>query len=187
MSSCRSATQIIQGCVRATLLLALVAIPAANVLAAPAPQTVSDIAPDAFYVIRNATSKACLDDADGSASNGAILQQWTCAAGNTNQQWMFTPTTDGFYQVATHNVRSLTWNVADNGAAPGARMQLWTYGGGLNEQFFPVKLPNGDYRFVARNSGLCLSVPGGSAKDGLRLQMDVCSREPGESFTLVKQ
>jgi hypothetical protein len=63
-------------------------------------------------------------------------------------------------------------------------MQLWTYGGGLNEQFERVLLSTGYYEFIDHNSGLCVNVPGGAATNNLQLQISTCNSSTSESFKL---
>jgi hypothetical protein len=126
----------------------------------------------------------CVDDTGGSTSNGTQLQQYTCYSGNTNQEWLFTATSGGYYEVTTYNSSTAAWNVVGLGTSPGTDMQLWAYGGGLNEQFEPVLLSTGYYKFIDRNSGLCLNVPGGAATNNLQLQINTCNGSTSESFTL---
>lgn len=142
------------------------------------------ISTTAYYQIVNEASGMCIDDTGGSTSNGTQLQQYTCYSGNLNQEWLFTATSGGYYEVTTYNSSTEAWNVVNNGTSPGTPMQLWTYGGGLNEQFEPVKLSSGYYEFIDHNSGLCLNVPGGAATNSLQLQINTCNGSTSESFTL---
>ena len=68
-------------------------------------------------------------------------------------------------------------------------VQLWTIGGsgGANQQWRPVALGNGYFRFVARHSGRCLDVPGSSTANGARLQQWDCNGTGAQSFRLVAQ
>ncbi|WP_260735897.1 RICIN domain-containing protein [Tunturiibacter lichenicola] len=143
----------------------------------------SGISTTAYYTIVNVASGSCVDDTGGGTSNGTVLQQWTCS-NNTNQEWLFTATGSGYYEVTTYNANTLAWNVVNVGTSPGTNMQLWTYGGGLNEQFEPVLLSTGYYEFIDRNSGLCLNVPGGATTNGLQLQINTCNGSTSESFKL---
>ncbi len=146
------------------------------------------ISTTAFYTIANQASGSCLDDTGGGTSNGTVLQQWTCGSGNANQQWKFTATSNGYYEVTTRNASTLGWDVVNVGTAPGTGMQLWTYGGGNNEQFLPVLLSNGDYEFQDRNSGLCLNVPNGTPSHGQQLQINPCRKtSTSEAFKLTSQ
>jgi len=145
----------------------------------------SGISTTSYYTITNEASGSCLDDTGGGTSNGTVLQQYTCYANNVNQEWLFTATSGGYYEVTTYNANTLAWNVVNSGTSSGTDMQLWTYGGGLNEQFEPALLASGYYEFIDRNSGLCLNVPGGANTNGLQLQINTCNGATSESFTLT--
>lgn len=147
----------------------------------------SSISATAFYTVVNQGSGMCVDDTGGSTWNQTVLQQWTCAANNLNQQWKFTPTSNGYYHVTTYNSSTLGWDVVNVSTVPSTPMQLWTYGGGLNQQFLPLPQSSGTYEFQDRNSGLCLYVPGGAATNGLQLQINTCNGSPSELFTLKQQ
>jgi glucosylceramidase len=141
------------------------------------------ISTTAYYNIINQASGSCVDDTGGGTSNGTVLQQWTCS-NNTNQEWLFTATGGGYYEITTYNASTLAWNVVNVGTAPGTNMQLWTYGGGLNEQFEPVLLSSGYYEFIDHNSGLCLNVPNGTTTNGQQLQINTCNGSTSEAFKL---
>jgi glucosylceramidase len=142
------------------------------------------ISTTSYYQIVNEASGSCIDDTGGSISNGTVLQQYTCYANNLNQEWLFTATSGGYYKVTTYNSSAVGWDVVNSGTSPGTNVQLYTYGGGLNEQFQPALLATGYYEFIDRNSGLCLNVPGGSNSNGLQLQINTCNGATSESFTL---
>ena len=144
------------------------------------------ISTTAFYTVVNQSSGRCVDDTGGSTWVGTVLQQWTCVP-NANQEWKFTPTSNGYYSVTSFNSSTLGWDVVNLGTAPANPMQLWTYGGGLNQQFLPIPQSSGYYEFQDRNSGLCLNVPGGGAIDGLQLQINTCNGASSELFKLNQQ
>jgi glucosylceramidase len=158
--------------------------PASNQASAKTSAAGSGISTTSYYTIVNEASGDCIDDTGGGTSNGTVLQQWACGTNNVNQEWLFTATSGGYYEVTTHNASTLAWNVVNLGTSPGTDMQLWTYGGGLNEQFEPAVLSSGYYEFIDRNSGLCLNVPGGANTNGLQLQINTCNGSTSESFTL---
>ncbi len=137
-----------------------------------------------YYQIVNQASGSCIDDTGGSGSNGTALQQWQCYSGSINQEWLFTATSNGYYEVTTYNSATAAWNVVNVGTSPGTPMQLWAYGGGANEQFKPVLQSNGDYEFVDLNSGLCLNVPNGTTTNGQQLQINTCNGSTSENFKL---
>ena len=143
-----------------------------------------------WYTVANANSAKCLDATGGSTANGTALQQWTCTAGNTNQQWQFQPTDSGFYQVVARNATTQAWDVTGGSGATGngVKIQLWAYGGGTNEQWQAVAQSDGTYRFSPRNNtGNCLDVTDVSTADGALLQQWACSGGAAQSFRLTAQ
>lgn len=140
-----------------------------------------------WYQVVNTNSGKCLDAADGGTSNGTALQQWTCHAGNNNQLWQFQPTSGGNYRAVSRNNSALAWDVAGGATATGdgVAVQLWTYGGGANQQWLPTDRGNGTFTFTARHSGKCLDVRDVSTADGARLQQWACTNGPAQAFRLV--
>jgi hypothetical protein len=76
------------------------------------------------------------------------------------------------------------WDVTGVSTADGGLLQLWTYGGGANQQWQAVDEGNGRYHFVSRNSGKCLDVPGASTAD-VQLQQYTCNGTAAQSFMLT--
>ncbi|MET8082157.1 RICIN domain-containing protein [Streptomyces sp. NPDC005303] len=143
-----------------------------------------------WYTVKNAHSGKCVDAADGATGNGTAVQQWTCAAGNTNQQWQFQATDGGYYKVVSRNATTAAWNVTGGPTATGdgAKIQLWSYGGGTNEQWKPVQNTDGTYTINPRNStDECLDVTGTSTADGARLQQWTCSGSTNQRYVLTSQ
>lgn len=169
---------------------------AGNVSAASSPANVTTLAPSgpisatAWYQVINQNSGKCLDDTGWGTSNGTALQQWACSTpAANNQEWQFTPTSNGYYEVVSRNATTLAWDVTGGAGATGdgTQLQLWTYGGGTNQQWQPVSMGGGYYKFVALNSGKCLDVTNVSTSDGARLQQWTCSGGPAQSFQLTQQ
>ncbi|MFG3236435.1 RICIN domain-containing protein [Streptomyces antibioticus] len=144
------------------------------------------IDPAAWYRVVNAGSNACLDAADWGTGDGTALQQWACTTG-TNQKWQLRPTSDGYYQVV-NQFNNRVWDV-DGGpgaTADGTKVHLWTYVTGTNQQWRPEPTAtNGQYRFVARHSGKCLTVDNGSTANGARLSQRPCDNSNAQKFTLT--
>jgi beta-glucanase (GH16 family) len=151
-------------------------------------QAANSINSNAWYNVSNQNSGSCVDDANWSASNGSIVQQWVCGGSQYNQEWQFRPTDSGYYTVTNRNA-ALVWDVTGGPGATGngALIQLWGYGGGTNQQWMPVSLGNGSYKFVARNSGLCLDIPSASTANGVQLQQYACNGTGAQSFSLTQQ
>jgi glucosylceramidase len=148
------------------------------------------ISPGTWYQVVNANSGKCVDATNGGTANGTTLQQWTCASGSTNQEWQFQPTDSGYDKIVTRNAPTLGWDVTGGAGATGngVPIQLWTYGGGTNQQWLPVQHADGSYSFSPRSStGECLDVTGVSTADGAPLQQWSCTGAANQSFTLAAQ
>ncbi|MDI5971015.1 RICIN domain-containing protein [Streptomyces sp. SL13] len=140
-----------------------------------------------WYQVINTNSGKCADAANSGTSDGTALQQWTCASGNTNQEWQFQATDSGYYKVVSRNAPTEAWNVTGGPSATGdgVPIQLWTYGGGTNEQWKPTATSGGAYTLSPRSNGNeCLDVTGVSTADGTRLQQWTCTGGVSQSFTL---
>ena len=69
----------------------------------------------------------------------------------------------------------------------GSLIQLWSYGGGDNQQWMPVSVGNGQYKLVGVGSGRCLDVPAASTANGVRLQIYDCNGTAAQAFRLSQQ
>jgi glucosylceramidase len=149
------------------------------------------ISSSTWYEVVNTNSGDCVDDTNGSTSNGTAVQQWACYAGSANQEWQFQPTSGGYYQVVTRNNPSEAWDVTGGTSATGngTPIQLWSATGGTNQQWLPTPQSNGSYTFTARNSGNeCLDVTNRSTANGTQLQQWACTAgDPAQTFQLVPE
>jgi beta-glucanase (GH16 family) len=144
-----------------------------------------------WYNVINQTSGACVDDYGWRTADGTPVIQWACGSGQYNQEWQFQPTDSGYYRVMVRYAPWLGWDVTGGAGATGnaVPVQLWSVGGsgGTNQQWKPVSLGNGYFKFVARHSGRCLDVPGSSTANGARLQQWDCNGTGAQAFRLVPQ
>ena len=147
----------------------------------------STMSTTAWYNVVNQNSGSCLDAAGWGTANGTVLQQWSCGSAQYNQEWQFQSEGSGVYSIVNRNPPGETWNVVNNGTADGSLMQLWTYGGGSNEQWKAVTLGNGYYKFVGMGSGRCLDVPSASTANGVQLDIYDCNGTEAQAFKLVSE
>ena len=150
----------------------------------PAGGGATSIDPNAWYNVINVNSGLCVEDLDFGTVKGSTVDQWTCGNGQANQQWQFTPTDSGYYQVSNRYV-AMSLNVTGGVSAVSTQIpiQLWTYSGATNEQWKPVSVGNGQWKLIARNSGLCMEVPGSSTSNGQGLDQNTCDGSTAEAFT----
>lgn len=146
------------------------------------------ITASSFYRITNRNSGKCVDDTAWGTANGTAVQQYGCGGDQANQQWQLRPTDSGYYNVLSRHAPSQGWDVAGGPGATGTgvKVQLWGIGGSgsANQQWLPVALGGGYYRFVARHSGKCLDVPSSSIDNGVVLQQWDCNGTAAQAFLL---
>ena len=145
------------------------------------------ISSSAWYNVINQNSGACVDATGFGTVNGTAVQQWACGKGQVNQEWQFQPTDSGFFKAINRNAPAEAWDVTNSGTVNNSPIQLWQFGGGANQQWQPVSLGNGAFKFVERGSGRCLDVPGASTTNGARLQIFDCNGTGAQAWTLVQQ
>jgi beta-glucanase (GH16 family) len=137
----------------------------------------------------NENSGKCIGASGQGTANGTVLQMYTCANGTystqLSQEWIFTAASSGYYEVADANATTEAWNVVSNGTTNGSLMQIWSYAANPNEEFEPVSLGSGYYKFVGKGSGLCLDVPGNSTANSVQLDIYTCNGTTAQAFKLV--
>ncbi|POX51114.1 coagulation factor 5/8 type domain-containing protein [Streptomyces sp. Ru72] len=140
--------------------------------------------PTGWATVVNAGSGKCLDARGAGTANGTAVQQYSC--NNTGaQQWSFTSTSDGSVRVGNRNDANQVLDVTDVSTADNALVQLWTYGGGDNQQWQAVDEGAGAYHFVNRHSGKCLDVPSASTADSVQLQQYTCNGTAAQRFQVT--
>jgi hypothetical protein len=147
-----------------------------------------------WYNIVNTNSGLCVDALNWASLNGTVVDQYTCGGAQTNQEWQFQPTDSGYYQIVNRNAltqtgHNLVWEVVGGPYATASQVviELWSYSGGTNQQWMPVSLGNGAYKFIARNSSKCLDVPGASSAVLIGLQQYDCNGTGAQSYTLQQK
>lgn len=145
----------------------------------------------AWYHITTTVNGAglCLDDANGSTANGAVLQQYTCGNGQYNQEWQFRPAAaNRYYAVVNRYASSLVWDDTGGSTANGNKIQLYTYASGnANQEWQAISLGNNLWKFVNLASGLCLDSTT-STNNAVQLQQYQCvSGDSAQVFQLTPE
>ncbi|WP_030743463.1 RICIN domain-containing protein [Streptomyces sp. NRRL S-31] len=162
----------------------LSAAPAPAAPAAPAAPVGTAALPAGLSTVMNAASGRCLDAKAAATANGTVVQQYTCNTSGA-QRWSFTATGDGYVRIGNANDTGQVVDVADVSTADNARVHLWSYGGGANQQWLPVDEGGGAYHFVNRNSGKCLDDPGAATADGTQFVQYTCNGSAAQRFQVV--
>ncbi|KAK1185935.1 RICIN domain-containing protein [Streptomyces sp. NBS 14/10] len=152
--------------------------------AATADATAAAALPTEWATVVNSGSGKCLDARSAATANGTAVQQYGCN-NSTAQQWSFTATSDGYVRINNRNDADQAVDVTDVSTADNAPLQLWTYGGGDNQQWQAVDEGGGAYHFVNRHSGKCLDVPSASTADSVQLVQYTCNGTAAQRFQVA--
>ncbi|MEU8713251.1 RICIN domain-containing protein [Streptomyces sp. NPDC048663] len=169
---------------RPTAAAVLAVLGASLLTAAPSAHAAAAALPTGLATLTNAASGKCLDARAASTANGTAVQQYSCN-GTTAQQWSLTATSDGYVRIGNGNNTDQVVDVTDVSTADNATAQLWTYGGGANQQWQPVDEGGGAYHFVNRNSGKCLDDPAASTADSVQLVQYTCNGTAAQRFQVA--
>lgn len=137
-----------------------------------------------WYHLVNQGSGKCVDARGGNSANGTVIQQYVCN-GTASQDFQLVPTGDGYDQIAVRLAPYPVLDVTDASLINSAPVQLWSYAGGVNQQWQAVPQGGGNYHFVVRHSGRCLDVPGASTDNAVQLQQYTCNGTVAQSFAMV--
>jgi alpha-galactosidase len=122
--------------------------------------------------IRGAGSNRCLDDPNGTTTNGTQVVIWDCNGG-TNQQWVRTSGNQ-------LQVLGKCLDAYDNQTAPGTKVEVWDCNGQANQQWSV----NANGTITGVQSGLCLDVTGGGTANNSPVELWTCNGGSNQRWTL---
>ncbi|MFU8946640.1 RICIN domain-containing protein [Mycetocola zhadangensis] len=149
--------------------------------------TLSVTAPSGWFQLVNSKSQMCIDASGAGTANFTPLIQYTCSTpAAANQQWSFSgPNAAGYYTVVPRHSSSVIWDVEAASSNNAARIILYGPNSGTNQQWSVIAVGTDKYQFVARNSGKCMAVVGGSTASGASFEQVTCnSADPAQTFSL---
>jgi alpha-galactosidase len=123
--------------------------------------------------IRGNASNRCLDDPNGSTTNGTQPVIWDCNGG-TNQQWTYS----GAKQL---QVLGKCLDAYNNQTSPGTKVEIWDCNGQTNQQWNV----NSDGTITGVQSGLCLDVAGAATANNTVVQLWTCNGAGNQKWTLT--
>ncbi|GAA2650063.1 RICIN domain-containing protein [Paractinoplanes durhamensis] len=147
------------------------------------PPTTPTTPPAGYSSIVNKNSGKCVDARSAGTTNGTAIQQYACN-GSAAQKYQLVTTTGSYVRVNNQANSAQALDVTDVSTADNAKIQTWTYSGGLNQQWQSVAESDGWFHLVNRNSGKCLDVPAASTADSVQLVQYTCNGTAAQSFRL---
>lgn len=141
-----------------------------------------EITPGVWYTVTNKSTGKCVDARAAASANGTVIQQYACNGTNA-QRFGFATTSGGYGRINSNLNANQVLDVTNVATTDNAPIQLWAYGGGLNQQWQWVSETGGYYHFVNRNSGKCLTAPG--TADSVQLVQTTCTSGANQSFRVA--
>jgi hypothetical protein len=157
--------------------------------AAPTNQSTDQISQSSWFTVVNTGDGKCVDARSAGTTSGTVIQQYTCN-GTTAQEFQFQYVDGPYLRINNRNNPVESLDVTNVSTADNAPIQLWTYGGGKNQQWQAVPAGGGNYRLVNRNSASgqgheeCLTVPGSSTANSTQLVQVNCNGSAAQTFQL---
>ena len=139
------------------------------------------------YEMSNVGSGLAVNVSGASMADAAEIIQYPFSGGQTNALWTFVPTTGGYYQIKNVNSGQVI-NVSGASGNAQASIVQWPAQAVIpgNDQWMPVKNPDGTFSFYNLLSHLALDVPGGSTASMKQLDQSFGNGTPAQKFNLVQ-
>ena len=123
-------------------------------------------------IVSGLSSSKCVDDNNGSGTNGTKVQIWNCDGNTSAQNW--TVNSNGTLTIAG-GCMDITGAKYTNGTL----IELWTCNGGANQQWTAT---NGE--IVNPHSGMCLDDPASNTTNGTQLILYACNGGNNQKWTV---
>ena len=123
-------------------------------------------------IVSGLSSSKCVDDNNGSGTNGTKVQIWNCDGNTSAQNW--TVNSNGTLTIAG-GCMDITGAKYTNGTL----IELWTCNGGANQQWTAT---NGE--LVNPASGKCLDDPASNTTNGTQLILYTCNGGNNQKWTV---
>ena len=136
------------------------------------------------FSLANLGNGKCVEARSSATANGTVIQQNACTNG-IGQQFQFQGTNGPWVRVNARGNTAESLDVTDRSTADNAGIQLWSYGGGANQQWQAVFEPGGYWHLVSMSSQKCLTASGSG--NGTQLTQVTCTGIASQSFTLQPQ
>lgn len=137
------------------------------------------------YTLAVAKSGLCMDLVGGGSSSGALIQQWGCSQGQSNQQWTLVDRGSGRFAIKSV-ASGMCLDVPSASTAGGVRLQQWGCGADQANQLWTLKSSrDGTYQIVNVNSGLCVSDKDASTAPGAAIIQETCTTNSNKRWSLT--
>lgn len=145
-----------------------------------------------WYQITNLGTGLCVDVHSANASSSTGVIDYACKTGNTaadyNQQWKFTATATGYYDLTPRHAQTLRMDVVGASLNSLAAIDVQTDASARVSQEWQLQRKAGNvYQLVNRLSGLCLQPNNTSVYTDVEYAQASCNGAVNQSFSLTQK
>lgn len=164
---------------------AMVVLVIAGVVGVIAPWSQASGVGAGTYTVSVAKSGLCMDLSGASSYPGALIQQWGCSAGQSNQQWTLVDQGSGRFSIKSV-ASGLCLDVPGASTASDVQLQQWGCGSGQTNQLWTLKSARGGtFQIVSASSGLCVTDLKASTAPGAAVVQETCSANTNKFWSLT--
>ncbi|MEU4560326.1 pectinesterase family protein [Actinoplanes sp. NPDC023936] len=136
------------------------------------------------YTLAVKKSGKCVDVPAASKDNGALLQQWGCAANAAWQQFKLVASGSNFLIQNVSSGKCI--DVPGGSKTSGQRLQQWGCASGQTNQQWKLTASGTDtFQIINVNSGLCVSDQGASTANGASIIQETCTANSNKQWAFT--
>ena len=163
---------------------AMVVLVTAGVVGFAAPWSQASGVGGGTYTLSVAKSGLCMDLTGASSYPGALIQQWGCGAGQSDQQWTLVDQGSGKFTIKSV-ASGLCLDVPNASAANDVQLQQWGCGSGQANQLWTTKpARGGTFQIINSGNGLCATDLKASTAPGAAVVQETCTANTDKFWSL---
>jgi hypothetical protein len=120
-----------------------------------------------YYNLQNAASHLCAEIRGGNLAAGAVVDQWTCVLGSTNEEWNIVQQANGSFTISPLS-SGLTLTTSSSNSSSATTQQQYT-GSSLQQWTISGVGPTFSGSHVLTTAGMALDDPDSSSAQGTQL------------------
>ena len=133
------------------------------------------------YQVAVAKSGKCIDVPAASTANGALLQQWSCTANSSWQQFKLTAVGANYQLINVNSGKCI--DVPDWSTVSGVQLQQYSCVSSQNNQLWKlVASGTNTFQIINVNSGLCISDKDASTASGAAVIQETCTANTNKQW-----
>ena len=142
-----------------------------------------------YKIVSAVNNSSVLDVTGGSSADGTDVELWSDnSPTSTNQEWVVTSTSNGYYILQPVNAPGKVMNIDGGGTANGTQIIIWDNQGSSNEEWTITSVGSGYYNLSPASApGSSLDDNGQGTANGNKIQIWTSNGTVAQKWQFVKQ